>query len=174
MLEWVRHSNPSAAPNLICTYLGPKYDVPHGSFIASAAKKRARTGKATPCILVNAPGTSAGSNSEALPPIPELSGLFINKSHETSLIHMLEIKLSALYDPRLLCDYGGPLYNHVSAKLVQRNIVDAATNTLVAPWEEYDKLRTGTVVIMKVSLHTYTISFDGRTKKVRVMLGSTT
>ena len=85
---------------------------------------------------------------------------------------MSEIKLGALYDPRLLPDYGGPLYNHMSAKLVQRNIVDLATGSLVAPWDEYDKLCTGTVIIMKVLLHTYTMSLNGNTKKAGALLPS--
>ena len=83
---------------------------------------------------------------------------------------MSEIKLGALYDPRLLPDYGGPLYNHMSAKLVQQNIVDLATGSFVAPWDEYNKLRTGTVVIMKVSFHTYTMSFNGNAKKASAPL----
>ena len=83
---------------------------------------------------------------------------------------MSEIKLGALYDPWLLPDYRGPLYNHMSAKLVQRNIVDLATGSLVAPWDEYDKLCTGTVIIMKVLLHTYTMSLNGNTKKAGALL----
>lgn len=59
------------------------------------------------------------------------------------------------YDPRLLSDFGGPLFNLHQAKLVQRNIADVESK-LVAPWHEYDKLRTGSVVLMRISLRTYT------------------
>ena len=39
-LEWVRHSNPTAAPNLICVYMGPKYEVPSNGKSSSAPKER--------------------------------------------------------------------------------------------------------------------------------------
>ena len=49
---------------------------------------------------------------------------------------MIEIKLGALYGPWLLPDYSGTLYNHMSVKLMQQNVVNGATGSLVAPWDE--------------------------------------
>ncbi|KAF8319911.1 hypothetical protein F5887DRAFT_928185 [Amanita rubescens] len=53
----------------------------------------------------------------------------------------------------------------IVAKLVQRNIVDKDDN-LTAPWLEYDKLRTGTVVLMRISLRTYSIPQSYTQKKI--------
>lgn len=78
---------------------------------------------------------------------------------------MTDIKVGAFYDPRLLSDFGGPLFKLKLAKLKQRSLVDI-NDKLIAPWEEYDKLRTGTVVLMRVTLHTYTITEGNKDKKV--------
>ena len=66
------------------------------------------------------------------------------------------MQLGAYYDPRLLHDYGGTIFNHTAVKLLQHDITDI-DGSLVLPWEEYDKLRTGTVVLMKVTLRTFTV-----------------
>jgi hypothetical protein len=51
------------------------------------------------------------------------------------------------------------------AKMKQRLLEDM-NNNLIAPWEEYDKIRTGTVVLVQVTLHTYTIPNGTKDKKV--------
>ena len=72
-----------------------------------------------------------------------------------------DIKLKALYDPRLLYDYGGSVFDHRLARLRQRNIVP--------PWDEYSELWPGTVVLMKITLHTYSMNNEnGRLRKVRL------
>ena len=81
----------------------------------------------------------------------------------------IEIKLNALYDRRLLNDYGGTLFDQHQAKLVQRNITDA-TGALIPPWEEYDNLRTGSVVLARVSLKLYCIQTGSKTRKVSHLL----
>jgi len=58
--------------------------------------------------------------------------------------------MNALYDPRVLYDYGGPIFDHKNVKLVQRHITDTS-GTLIPPWLEYEKLRTGTVVLIRLS-----------------------
>src|SRR6266550_1003676 len=58
---------------------------------------------------------------------------------------VLDVKLVAFYDLRLLHDYGGPLFNLKHAKLKQRIFVDIGNN-LIPSRDEHDKLRTGTVV----------------------------
>ncbi|KAF8347515.1 hypothetical protein F5887DRAFT_915780 [Amanita rubescens] len=65
-----------------------------------------------------------------------------------------DIVVGAYYDPHLLPDFGGPTFRLVNAKLLQREIVDAEGN-LIPPWEMYDKLRPGTLVLMKVQLLTF-------------------
>ncbi len=54
----------------------------------------------------------------------------------------------------ILYDYGGPIFVHKHAKLTQRHITDTS-GSLVPPWKEYEKLRTGTVVLIKVALRVY-------------------
>ena len=63
---------------------------------------------------------------------------------------------------------------HHLAKLKQQNIVDIS-GSLVPPWLEYDKLRTGTVVLMRVTLHTYDVQLGPyKTKKVSPLTPSMT
>ena len=98
------------------------------------------------------------------PSLPEQVSILKDFYHDAHPI--LEITLGALYDPRLLYDYGGPLFAHKLAKLKQRNIV-AKDGLLVPPWSEYEHLRTGTVVLMRVNLHTYNIPISSyKTRKV--------
>ena len=54
-LEWVRTSDPDRAPNLICVYLSPKYDVPDNATGNTIGKKRPHSGKHSTRIMVNAP-----------------------------------------------------------------------------------------------------------------------
>jgi hypothetical protein len=56
----------------------------------------------------------------------------------------------------LLVAVGGKVAGNHLAKLAQRHIVDDEEK-LTPPWLEYDKLRTGTVVLMRISLRTYSI-----------------
>ncbi|KAJ3536704.1 hypothetical protein NMY22_g5916 [Coprinellus aureogranulatus] len=50
------------------------------------------------------------------------------------------VQLGAYYDPRLLPDFGGDIFDFKRSKLVQHDIVDTE-GKLVAPWEIYDRLR---------------------------------
>ena len=54
-LEWVRTSDPDHAPNLVCVYLSPKYDVPDNAARNSAGKKRPHPSRNSTRIMVNAP-----------------------------------------------------------------------------------------------------------------------
>ncbi|KAG6876463.1 hypothetical protein C0992_012883 [Termitomyces sp. T32_za158] len=60
----------------------------------------------------------------------------------------------AFYDPRLNVDFGGPYFNLVQNKLLQLDVVDS-TNALVAPWNFYDALKPGTLVLICASLHCF-------------------
>ncbi|KAF6745819.1 hypothetical protein DFP72DRAFT_856004 [Ephemerocybe angulata] len=78
------------------------------------------------------------------------------------------VQLGAYYDPRLLPDFGGDMFDLNRAKLVQHDIVDTEGN-LVAPWELYDKLCPGTIVLIKAKLvawHTGDQGSDRRTYQI--------
>ncbi|KAF8344843.1 hypothetical protein F5887DRAFT_917856 [Amanita rubescens] len=149
-VEWLRPSNPDKAADLMCIYMGPKYIVASSTSTSSGAKRRGRSAKQQR-IMVSAPAPVTDSSQSDTTPLTIPTG-------------PSEVKIGALYDPRLLDDYGGPLFNHHQAKLVQRHIVDEDGN-LTAPWLEYDKLRTGTVVLMRISLRTYSVPNNYTQKK---------
>jgi hypothetical protein len=65
-----------------------------------------------------------------------------------------DIYVGAHYDPHLLSDYGGNLFHHHAAKLMQHNVRDIDLH-LIPPWEYYDKLHPGTMVLCNVMLHLY-------------------
>jgi hypothetical protein len=102
-----------------------------------------------------------------------LSSMYLHFFYSFSFTGTSEVDLAsptkwlppAVYDPRLLSDYSGTVFDHSRVKLVQRNITDC-TGTLIAPWAEYDNLRTGTVVLIRVSLKIYNIQNASKTRKV--------
>ncbi|KAJ7109674.1 hypothetical protein C8R43DRAFT_904739 [Mycena crocata] len=72
-----------------------------------------------------------------------------------------EIRLGALYDPRLLSDYGGAYFNQTKARLVQLDVRDGTENgknALVPPFNFYDRLRPGTLVLISASLHIFVMN----------------
>ncbi|KAI0267926.1 hypothetical protein BGY98DRAFT_938417 [Russula aff. rugulosa BPL654] len=127
-MEWIRHSNPTDAPDL-----GPERK-PNSENKGHCAQR-----SETPINV---------HNDTSTPIIPQRD----------------EIKLNALYDRCLLYDYGGTLFDQHHAKLVQRNITDA-TGALIPPWEEYDNLHTGSIVLARVSLKLYCIQTGSKTRK---------
>ncbi|KAJ7825155.1 hypothetical protein B0H13DRAFT_2375083 [Mycena leptocephala] len=62
--------------------------------------------------------------------------------------------LGAIYDPRVLEDYGGPYFQHINAKLVQLDIRDA-DNKLIPPWKQYSALRPGSFVLVLATIHIF-------------------
>lgn len=90
---------------------------------------------------------------------------FAYYTHSLTISAQTDVKMNALYDPRVLYDYGGPVFDHNNAKLVQRHITDTS-GTLIPPWLEYEKLRTGTVVLIRVSLKVYPIQTGSRIRMV--------
>ena len=60
----------------------------------------------------------------------------------------------ALYSPSLLPDYRGPYFKHINSKLVQLDVRDQ-NNELIAPWDMYDKVNVGAIVLAICSLHVY-------------------
>ena len=77
-----------------------------------------------------------------------------------------KIKLGALYDPRLIPDYGGPCFDHHHAQLKQLNIKDV-DGKLVPPWKLYELLKPGTLIIANVTLHCFVFPEGERGRKVR-------
>jgi hypothetical protein len=67
-----------------------------------------------------------------------------------------EIFVGAFYEPQLLCDFGGDYFNLAKNKLVQHDIRDVRSN-LIPPWKNYEELCPGTLVLIQVSLHCYTM-----------------
>ncbi|KAF8233469.1 hypothetical protein L208DRAFT_1266596 [Tricholoma matsutake] len=65
-----------------------------------------------------------------------------------------DIYVGAHYNPRLLPDYGGNLFRHHEAKLVQHDVRDIDLR-LIPPWEYYDKLRASTMILCDITLHMY-------------------
>ncbi|EPQ50245.1 hypothetical protein GLOTRDRAFT_134116 [Gloeophyllum trabeum ATCC 11539] len=62
-----------------------------------------------------------------------------------------DIKLGATYNPRLLPDYSGPLYQLKTARVTQPDIVDV-NGKLIPLWLLHDKLRPGTLIVANVEL----------------------
>jgi hypothetical protein len=78
-----------------------------------------------------------------------------------------EIRLGAFYDPGLLEDYGGAYFDHERAKLVQHDVRYKA-NQLIPPWEYYEALKPGTLVLILATLHCYIMQDDsGKDRKER-------
>ncbi|KAJ6611449.1 hypothetical protein B0H10DRAFT_2224099 [Mycena sp. CBHHK59/15] len=75
-----------------------------------------------------------------------------------------EIKIGAFYDPHLLSDYGGPFFAHVQNKLLQLDVRDALKS--IPPWDFYDRLKPGTLVLARVSLHIFNMESGERKRKV--------
>ncbi|KAJ7883607.1 hypothetical protein B0H13DRAFT_2344040 [Mycena leptocephala] len=67
-----------------------------------------------------------------------------------------ERQIGDKYPPNRLPDHQGPYYAHVNAKLPQRDYRDV-DGSLIAPFEVYEKLTEGTLVLVMVTLATYTI-----------------
>jgi hypothetical protein len=82
-----------------------------------------------------------------------------------------EIHLSAYYNPRLLPDYGGDLFHHNTAKLVQHDVRDI-DNHLIPPGKYYEKLRPGTMVLCNVTMHVYWMTSMKQTKVRKVCSSS--
>ncbi|KAJ7136460.1 hypothetical protein C8R43DRAFT_842870, partial [Mycena crocata] len=104
-------------------------------------------------------------------PAPPSSDLVFPEGHSRPDFDLAgdDIKLGAHYDPNLLEDFGGELFNLRKAKLVQHDMRDPE-NKLIAPWDVYKALRPGTLVLALVSLHCYNMldNFGKEPKKRKV------
>ena len=81
------------------------------------------------------------------------------------------LEVGGLYNPNLLLDHRGDLFEHKHAMLVQQDIRDTNDN-LVAPWQMQDKFRPGTIVVMDTTLVCWHISARGMSKARNVCITS--
>ena len=78
-LEWIHHSDPDKAPNLMCIYMGPKYEVPDNGNAPKLPQKRTSAGRKLRRIMVNAPAALAPDAPGSTPPMmPPPAGLPFN------------------------------------------------------------------------------------------------
>ncbi|KAJ7156451.1 hypothetical protein C8R43DRAFT_1125649 [Mycena crocata] len=70
-----------------------------------------------------------------------------------------EIYIGAHYDPHLLPDYGGDYFKQDKARLIQLDVTYSdEAETIIPPWENYDVLKPGTLVIALCTLHCFVMS----------------
>lgn len=84
----------------------------------------------------------------------------------TDSVSNIKLEIGTLYEPNLLPDYRGDLFQHKNAKLVQQDIKDI-NDDLVAPWHMQDKLRPGTIVVMDTTLVCWHITGKGSSSRGR-------
>lgn len=77
------------------------------------------------------------------------------------IVLVIEIGLGSFYDPNLHPGHRGEYFKHVNAKLVQLDIRDEDDN-LIPPWDMFDKLRPGTMVLIDATLVCWHIFTKGR------------
>ncbi|KAG1894299.1 uncharacterized protein F5891DRAFT_961758 [Suillus fuscotomentosus] len=65
-----------------------------------------------------------------------------------------EITTNTFYDPTVLPDYGGDLFQHINAKLHQLDIRNVE-NEFIPPQDWYTSLKHGTLVMIRATLHTF-------------------
>ncbi|KAJ4493166.1 hypothetical protein C8J55DRAFT_485852 [Lentinula edodes] len=74
-----------------------------------------------------------------------------------------EISVGALYDPKLMLDYGGEVFSLDKAKLIQPNWCKM-DNTLIVPWKNYLHLRQGTLIVVNISIRMHVLQPKNRKK----------
>ncbi|KDQ54427.1 hypothetical protein JAAARDRAFT_209502 [Jaapia argillacea MUCL 33604] len=79
-------------------------------------------------------------------------------------LHDIDVHVGAHYDPAVLPDCRGNFFQFNKAKLVQQDWRDV-DGDLIPPWEAYDKLRAGTLVLANVTLKCWIINETKKPKK---------
>ncbi|KAJ6607524.1 hypothetical protein B0H10DRAFT_2227830 [Mycena sp. CBHHK59/15] len=151
---WLRAlEDNSAQDDLIIAHMLPKYGTP------------ASAGTAAPVT----PTRRAKRKLDDVTPRKGVSTSIVSIPARTAPVkpNDSEIKIGAFYDPHLLSDYGGPFFAHVQNKLLQLDVRDALkSNKLIPPWDFYDRLKPGTLVLARVSLHIFNMESGERKRKV--------
>ncbi|KAF8351781.1 hypothetical protein F5887DRAFT_1068195 [Amanita rubescens] len=138
--EIIRSVDEVSQPNLIAAHIGPKYVIP--KHLATVVPSNAH--KSKPKAKRVYAERNEISNPDPTPSNPDTG----------SVVTPSDVTIGELYDPRLLPDYGGPMFRHTHAKLVQKDMTDEDGN-LIPAWQTYDKLRAGTLVLMKGQITMY-------------------
>ncbi|KAJ7779472.1 hypothetical protein DFH07DRAFT_765757 [Mycena maculata] len=148
---WLRSTEENSnQDDLIVVHMLPKYGIP-----ASAGAAVVTPCKGKRKLDDDNPRSAAGSAAPSAQPSAA------SQAREICKPIAADIKLGAFYDPRLLPDYGGAYFRHVKAKLLQLDVRDGtegANNALIPPYEFYDRLKVGTLVLVSASLHIFVMS----------------
>ncbi|KAJ7486254.1 hypothetical protein B0H11DRAFT_1648474, partial [Mycena galericulata] len=169
---WLRSSDEgSQQDDLIMCHMLPKYGIPASAGAAGVTPPRRGKRKLdaeNPRSVAAAPSTPPGlpMTVRAAPPLPASNAplpagqcfILQLRTSLTESIVAADIKLGAFYDPHLLPDYGGPYFKQIKAKLVQLDVRDGTeggNNALIPPYQFYDRLKLGTLVLVSASLHIF-------------------
>ncbi|EIW81889.1 hypothetical protein CONPUDRAFT_152789 [Coniophora puteana RWD-64-598 SS2] len=153
--------DPETPPDLIIVHTGKMYVAPKASSTPSKRRKITKqdlstneksiieststAGTTTAASTSSAPATGATSPaSSSVPPVPEIK---------------------TFYDPRVLPDYGGSLFQHQAARLRQLDIRNVENNP-IHPSAWYSELREGTLVLVSATAHCYNYSDGGKERRI--------
>ncbi|KAG1734242.1 uncharacterized protein EDB91DRAFT_1225736 [Suillus paluster] len=139
--EWTTHAgtNQTGAPEFIMVNTEQLYAVPKGAQQAMQGKRPRVAKKA----IAN---TNEGAESKS-------TDATANGSNKESTQESA-ITTNTFYEPTVLPDYGGDLFQHVNAKLHQLDIRNVE-NVLIPPQEWYTSLKRGTLVMIRATLHAF-------------------
>ncbi|KAJ7130125.1 hypothetical protein C8R43DRAFT_896332 [Mycena crocata] len=165
MRPWLRAiEDDSTQDDIIMCHMLPKYGIPAAAGAATPQRRGKRklddtSGRGS---SVATPGRSTSSiPGDVREPQRQCFSCLRCRVQLTSCVLAHEIRLGALYDPRLLSDYGGAYFNQTKARLVQLDVRDGTENgknALVPPFNFYDRLRPGTLVLISASLHIFVMN----------------
>ncbi|KAG1795860.1 hypothetical protein EV424DRAFT_1353357 [Suillus variegatus] len=154
--EWTAHAgtDQSGTPEYIIVNTEQFYAVPKGTQQAVQGKHARVAKKTINDTIEHGEGKVAKNNAVA--------GGSKDNTQET------EITTNTFYDPTILPDYGGDLFQHVNAKLRQLDIRDVE-NQLIPPQNWYTSLKRGTLVMIRATLH----AFNWKERRVYQLNGHT-
>ncbi|THU91929.1 hypothetical protein K435DRAFT_800853 [Dendrothele bispora CBS 962.96] len=123
--------------------------------------KKRRIGSSGESISVKNETQKAPTSSSTGPPTSSISSSGSKTTASSLKVYPSgdQIFVGATYDPRLQLDYGGQGFAQVHARLVQPDFRDVSQR-LICPWEFYDKLRPGTLIMANIDISVFII--EGR------------
>ncbi|KAG6877068.1 hypothetical protein C0992_010962 [Termitomyces sp. T32_za158] len=147
--EWIRNSDGDdlSKKDHIVVHMLPKYANPIRNRIGTNRSKK------RPASTPDTESTTTLSSDASSEPIGEQS---LRETTNANVGQVPVVHTGGFYDPRLNEDYRGPYFNLVHNKLVQLDVRDEE-NELVAPWQFYDRLKPGTLVLLMCSLHCFVL-----------------
>ncbi|KAJ3900394.1 hypothetical protein F5879DRAFT_992921 [Lentinula edodes] len=83
-----------------------------------------------------------------------------------------QIYVGAEYDHRLMPDFGGPVFAMKKAKLIQPQWTNI-NNDLIVPWEYYNYLRPGTVVVATICIEVFVMPVGSDNNTLRKIYHAT-